>query len=95
MRKGMQTVLLETNGLTIEAEVLGSAPLDENRSAITLRSPERVDRGRCCYLRQPSGLAFDCVISNCVAMGDVFVLELRCLGDTSALIAREVTGGNQ
>lgn len=82
----MNSVTVEIDGFSLQAEILQLVMLDAQRTAITVRTQEKLDRGRSCILRYSGGQTLDCVISNCNAMGSVYVVEFRCLQDASFLI---------
>ncbi len=80
----MNSVTVEVDGLRSAAEVLSVTRLEsQGRTLITLRSRERLDRGRSCFLHDASGRVIECVISDVAENGTVFVVDLKCIEDPS------------
>lgn len=82
----MNSAFLEIDGMRSTAEVLSIIRMEEqSRSVITVRSGERLSRGRTCHLHFSTGRTLDCVISNVIDSGNVYIVELRCIEDASDL----------
>ena len=85
----MEGISLEIDGIQHRIEVLGVERMDANRSAIKVRAKAKLDRGRSCTVRA-GGKDLLCIISNFTPMGDVYVVELKCLEDAGFLTERRI-----
>ena len=83
----MPRALIACNGIQEPVEVLSALFGDDGRSTVQARSETAPPRGHSCSLLHNEREA-QCIVAGCLAQGDVFMLELRCLGDASFLMEK-------
>ena len=84
----MKRVILEVDNIPHSIEVLGVERLDQNRTAVKVRSAAKLDRGRSCIIRAEEGQELACVVSNVTSVKDSYLIEVRCLEDAEFLLLR-------
>jgi hypothetical protein len=83
----MHTVAIDIGGILATGEVLSVHPLPAGRTQLQVRSAEVLPRGRTCVLEGPDGKRVECVVAAFTETGDVFIYEMRSVGDANFLRA--------
>ena len=78
----MTSATLDIHGMRMHVEVLAVARFpDQKRAVITVHARERLERGHSGALVDSTGRNLDCVITDVSPVGNVFLVELKCIDD--------------
>ena len=84
----MNSATLDIGGIRTHVEVLAVSRLvEQKRTVITVHARERLDRGRSGTLVDAAGRILDCVITDVNPVGNVFLVELKCIDDGEYLLS--------
>lgn len=82
----MNTAVLEIEQFRHAVEILTAIQIDSIRTAIKVYSSENLMPGRSGQLRH-DGVEYACVIVDVTPIGRNYVIELRCIENTTKLLA--------